>query len=246
MEEGMNRKHQVSKKLVLAVALSVAALAPLHAFAANKLIVKDAAGTTDKFVVTDGGYVGIGTNAPTNPINVKAGGTSGATTLFLHNTGNSPTNRYDSPGMVFFRNNISSVNDGLPQNADRLGFFSFGATAGGGNRYSAAVSSYADGIWTTTAYPSYLTFETTTPPTTYATEKMRVTSSGNIGIGATAPAQKLEVNGGVRLNTGTAKPACDANSRGTLWFAKGGTGVADTMEVCAKQADENYVWKALF
>jgi len=39
--------------------------------------------------------------------------------------------------------------------------------------------------------------------------------SGNVGIGTTSPGQVLEVNGGARLNTATAKPACSSTVRGT-------------------------------
>ncbi|MFA5840844.1 MAG: hypothetical protein WC847_01045 [Candidatus Paceibacterota bacterium] len=71
-------------------------------------------------------------------------------------------------------------------------------------------------------------------------------SSGNIGIGVKAPAQKLEVNGGVRLNTVTAKPTCDATVRGTFWSFQGGTGVKDTVEVCAKDVGDAYAWRTIY
>jgi hypothetical protein len=54
------------------------------------------------------------------------------------------------------------------------------------------------------------------------------------------------VNGGVRLNTATAKPACDANSRGTFWFTQGGTGTKDAAEVCAKDGSDAYAWRTLY
>jgi hypothetical protein len=69
---------------------------------------------------------------------------------------------------------------------------------------------------------------------------------GNVGIGTTAPGAKLEVNGGIRLNTATAKPTCDASQRGTLWFTQGGAGVKDTLEVCAKDANDVYAWRTLY
>ena len=69
---------------------------------------------------------------------------------------------------------------------------------------------------------------------------------GNVGIGTTNPSQKLEVNGGVRYNTATAKPTCDSTVRGTTWFTQGAPGVKDTFEVCAKDAADAYAWRTLY
>jgi hypothetical protein len=79
-------------------------------------------------------------------------------------------------------------------------------------------------------------------------ESLRLSGNTNVGIGGVAvPSQKLEVNGGVRLNTATAKPVtCDASVRGTIWFTKAAVGSPDTLEVCAKDAAENYAWRPLF
>jgi len=78
-------------------------------------------------------------------------------------------------------------------------------------------------------------------------ERMRLTNdAGNLGIGTSVPTQKLEVNGGVRLNTASSKPACDSTTRGTFWFTQGGTGVADSVQVCAKDAAGSYAWRVLY
>jgi len=71
-------------------------------------------------------------------------------------------------------------------------------------------------------------------------------SAVSVGIGTSTPTAKLDVNGGVRLNTGTAKPSCDGNSRGTFWFTQGGFGVKDTAEVCAKDAGGSYAWRVIY
>ena len=69
--------------------------------------------------------------------------------------------------------------------------------------------------------------------------------NGNVGIGTTSPGQKLEVNGGMRLNTATAKPTCAVGIRGTFWVVQGGAGVADTVEACLKSAADTYSWVTL-
>lgn len=70
--------------------------------------------------------------------------------------------------------------------------------------------------------------------------------SGYVGIGTTNPGQKLEVNGGMTLNTATAKPGCSSTTRGTFWVTQGGAGVKDNVEVCAKDAADAYAWRTLY
>ncbi|HCE87148.1 MAG TPA: hypothetical protein DEP08_05190, partial [Candidatus Jacksonbacteria bacterium] len=63
------------------------------------------------------------------------------------------------------------------------------------------------------------------------------------GIGTTTPEAKLEVNGGVRLNTTDARPGCDDSKRGMLWFTNGGTG-NDDLQICMKTG-ATPTWKNL-
>lgn len=47
----------------------------------------------------------------------------------------------------------------------------------------------------------------------------------------------------VQLNTsGAARPTANAANRGTLWYSKSGAGVADTLEICLKDAADAYAW----
>ena len=76
-------------------------------------------------------------------------------------------------------------------------------------------------------------------------DRVTLQLGGNVGIGTTTPGQKLEINGGVKLNTATVQPPCDATTRGTIWFVRE-TGVKDRCEVCALDGAGAYGWRVIY
>ncbi|MDD4607138.1 MAG: hypothetical protein PHS07_02250 [Patescibacteria group bacterium] len=70
--------------------------------------------------------------------------------------------------------------------------------------------------------------------------------SGDVGVGTIAPNEKLEVNGGIRLNTVSPRPVCNVDKRGSLWFNQGKPGVKDSLEICAKDASGYYLWRVIY
>lgn len=92
---------------------------------------------------------------------------------------------------------------------DRLGFLLFGYTNGvsqsiGTN--AVGIDGYADQAWTLgTNQGSYLDFETTADNSTARTERMRISSNGNVGIGTTSPYALLSVGntGGIGFTLAT-------------------------------------------
>jgi len=242
---------QMIKKL--AIVLSVALVcAPMGAMAANKLIVKDATGTIDKMVVTDSGFIGIGTNAPL--VGLHAKGNSATLSQFRAHFNAASANGGGS--FVMMHNNGSST--ALPLSGDRLGLMSFGtesivpATGALGTYFGATITVRADGNWvnnaTTTSLPAYISLSTAAA-TGGAIERVKVASNGNVGIGyfnTANPTQRLEVKGGVKVNSTGTKPTCDATSRGTFWVTQSATTTADTAEVCTKDAGTAYSWKAIY
>ena len=59
------------------------------------------------------------------------------------------------------------------------------------------------------------------------------TDSDSVGIGTRTPTQKLEVDGGLRLNTADVQPVCDPQARGTLWFNQSNVVAGgDTLQAC--------------
>jgi len=233
----MSRIRIVSVVAMLAFCVSSGA-----ALAANKLIVKGTDGTTDKFVVTDSGSVGIGTGSPVFPFNIVGGGDATASLFYMYNYGRDSAAVNDSPCLLFFRNNVAAVNSGLPRNGDRLGYFAFGSKIGGVGKYSSAVVSFAEGTYSPTSNPGYLSFQTTSVNATGTTEKVRIASSGNVGIGTSAPVQKLDVNGGIRLNSTGTKPTCVEAIRGTLWLEQGTT---DVLQICVQAGAGSFFWRTV-
>ena len=71
-------------------------------------------------------------------------------------------------------------------------------------------------------------------------------SGSNVGIGVSSPGQTLEVNGGIRINTTTSKPTCASAQRGTFWVTQGGEGIADSVQVCAKDSSDAYEWRTIY
>ena len=52
----------------------------------------------------------------------------------------------------------------------------------------------------------------------------------------------VTAQGAWQLQPGGAQPTCDAAVRGLIWFAAGGAGVADQLQVCKKTATGTYAW----
>ena len=89
--------------------------------------------------------------------------------------------------LVLGRNDTSvSVDNGL-------GAIYFDTKAGGSYAESAVIAAEADAAQGSSDYPSRLVFKTTADGASSPTERVRITSAGNFGIGETAPAANLVV-----------------------------------------------------
>ena len=71
-------------------------------------------------------------------------------------------------------------------------------------------------------------------------------SGSNVGIGISTPAQSLEINGGLRLNTSVGQPVCASGQRGTFWVVESGAGIKDSVQVCVKNASDTYIWSTIY
>ena len=221
----------------------------------SKIVIKDKVGNS-KFVVQANGAVAIGAPASSYPLYVDSSAASavpGGVGIFVL-AGNSNKERIEvrSFGSILSAPSIQGKGaqwaNGAPAATKKDQYLVSIAGSGHdgnalviGNKGIVAIRAEED--WSTTAQGAYAAIETTTPGATVRTEKMRVTGIGNLGLGTVAPSQKLEVNGGVRINTISAKPTCDATTRGTLWITQGAPN--DLVEVCA-MVTGSLTWKALW
>lgn len=233
----MSAQEQWSRKIAILVTVAFVLVSSGTTMAANKLIVKNSTGDADAFVVSDSGKIGIGISTPLTAVHIN-GPTLGTTQLISRYEG---TTNGGGGGFIVLHNNASGA---LPNNGDRLGYFFFGSYDGANQRNSAGIAARAEGTWSSSSLPAYIAFETTPSNAVQVngnpqrTEKLRITGTGYVGIGTTTPAQKLDVSGGIRLNSTGDRPACNSSNRGTLWLVQGAT---DELTICVQ--DGGYVWK---
>ena len=150
----------------------------------------------DSLIAQSGNFVGIGTAAPAAALDIV--GTN--PTLRIDNYSNASG---DSPNFNFLSARGTSTTPLATQSGDNLGQF---ASAGyNGSAFPSSrvkVSFIATENWNTGANGTAMTFATTANGTTSRAERLRIDNSGNVGIGITAPAYALSVNGVVQSLSG--------------------------------------------
>jgi len=91
-----------------------------------------------------------------------------------------------------------------PNSGDNLGTLAFGGSNEASARFDSysSITSFASETWGAAARGSELRFNTTSNGSTAITERLRIDSSGNVGIGTTSPATTLDVAGSATVGRG--------------------------------------------
>jgi hypothetical protein len=145
--------------------------------------------STEALRIVSTGYVGIGTTTPTRTLDVS-GSIGGSGVLALGESGGTATPR------IIFRRSLD----------------------GGSNAYIGLQSSAGSEMrFSNNAGQSYYTWVTNDNSVTM--ERMRLSQSGSLGVGTTAPSTTLHVSGTLRIADGA--EACDTNRLGAIKYASG-------------------------
>ena len=91
----------------------------------------------------------------------------------------------------------------------------------------------ADGDWTAASNPTAVAFLTTPSGSTVKTERLRINSEGDVGIGTSSPVTKLEVDGAITQQELSSDPSDPAEGSFVTWMSDG-TGSGDDGDIMMK------------
>ena len=166
----------------------------------------------NSLIFDNGTNVGIGTAAPNAALDVLS---------IIRATNNATTGLNTSNIQLAAHNGTSVVVSGSMFQTNST--FAYQQISGNQtNIYGTA----ANGMRLATANAP-IVFSTGNSDADFSTERMRITSTGNVGIGTTAPSEKLTVNGGAIKNivsTNTSSHLQVVNSSGSTYFGNDAIG----------------------
>lgn len=154
-------------------------------------------GDVSRLKITNAGNVGIGTPSPESNLTVVNSGSSRGISSEAYGTAYG--------GAIWARGARGTV--AAPSATllgDYLGWFVFDGYNGANwtaSNNQTGLGALASQNWTATANGNHLVFYTIGDGTTSATEKMRISQNGNVGIGAPVPTAKLQIMGSTAITT---------------------------------------------
>ena len=158
--------------------------------------------TSERMRIDSSGRLLVGTSSGTDTFQVE--GSAGVARVI--------GNRTDAlgPRLSLGKSRGSSAGSTtIVQSGDEIGQIMFkGADGTDVDSTGAAIIGLVDGTPGSNDMPGALTFRTTSDGNNSPTERMRIDSSGNIGVGTTSPGAKLHVNGStptLRVSNGTSQ-----------------------------------------
>jgi hypothetical protein len=174
--------------------------------------------------VTSGGNIGIGTISPDMSLEIRR---ESPTLLDVPFGARVFSNDFNSsPDLVLFRGRGTSASPTAVSAGDEIGNIDFRGQFGTlttNQATGAAISGRAEANWTSaTETPTDLRFRTT-GAVGGLQERMRITGSGNVGIGTTAPTAQLHTTGGVRFQAFTGPGVLTVDAAGNVSSVSGST-----------------------
>lgn len=196
--------------------------------AGNALVVEDSTNPdSTPFVVDAGGKVGIGVTTTAYPLTIERKGEesilavqSDTGAVFLGIRATTDTNGTVISGRKA-RGDLTTPT--IVSSGDTVTTFEGRGHDGVGYRVAATISAAVDGTPGTNDMPGRLVFSTTADGASSPTERMRIDSSGNVGINTTSPQTGLHVasdatTGGVFRLENTLTSIASGNSWGEIEF----------------------------
>jgi hypothetical protein len=155
----------------------------------NALLVEDSANPDASPVVIDAsGNVGIGTTTATQKLDLSSNGA-----LVIQST------RYSTdvsePAITLRKARGTGASPSIVSSGDTVTSLNFQGYDGADFLNVARIFAQVDGTPGTNDMPGRLVFTTTADGASSSTERMRIDSAGDVGIGTTSPVTKLEISG---------------------------------------------------
>lgn len=158
--------------------------------------------------------LGVGTSSPVSPLHVEGGLAT--------------FQRYGSSGAIALRSAAGTqASPTAIASATSIGIVISRGYDGSAYRDIAAITCSSDGAISSNSSPGFIQFSTTPSGSVASTERMRITSAGNVGIATTSAPSPLTVAGTVESTTGGFKFP-DGTTQTTAAIGGGANGLQDT------------------
>ena len=170
---------------------------------------------TERARIDSSGRLLVGTSSGRSSTNTFEGTSFSSSSLTLATNQNSTQPSY----LQFYKSRGTTVGSTtIVNNGDVFGIIGFSGLDGSNAVTGAEIGAFVDSTPGTNDMPGRLVFSTTADGAATPTERMRITSAGNVGIGVT-PVTKLDLSGNYSQNI-TAVAALDLDLSTSNYFTK--------------------------